>query len=47
MLHVRWPFKAGGEVEAESLRARELAYIAGWFVLRAGAVLAGVARAGG
>ena len=46
LLHVRWPVKAGGEVEAESPGAWELAYIAGGFVLRAGAVFAGLARAG-
>ena len=45
-LHLSWPFKARGEVEAESLIPWGLARIAWRFILRAGAVVATVAGAG-
>ena len=46
LLHVRWPFKARGEVKAEGPASWELACVAGRFILRAGAVVATVAGAG-
>ena len=46
LLHVRWPVKTRGEVEAEGPGARELACVAGRFILRAGAAVATVAGAG-
>jgi hypothetical protein len=46
LLHVRWPFKARGEVKAEGPASWALACVAGRFILRAGAVVATVAGAG-
>ena len=46
LLHLRWPFKARGEVEAESLIPWGLARIAWRFILRAGAAVATVTGAG-
>ena len=46
LLHVRWPFKARGEVKAEGPRSWALTCVAGRFVLRAGAVVTTVAGAG-
>ena len=46
LLHLRWPFKARGEVKAEGPASWELACVAGRFILRAGAVVATVAGAG-
>ena len=45
LLHLRWPFKARGEVEAESLIPWGLARIAWRFILRAGAAVATVTGA--
>ena len=46
LLHVRWPFKARGEVKAEGPASWGLACVAGRFILRAGAAVATVAGAG-
>ena len=46
LLHLRWPFKARGEVEAESLIPWGLARVAWRFILRAGAAVATVTGAG-
>ena len=42
LLHLRWPLKARGEVEAESPTSWGLACVAGRFILRAGAAVATV-----
>ena len=45
LLHLRWPFKARGEVEAESLIPWGLARVAWRFILRAGTAVATVTGA--
>ena len=45
LLHVRWPFKARGEVKAEGPASWGLACVAGRFILRAGAAVATVTGA--